>query len=92
MYHPEEEEEEDEDEFLSDDVKVGHSKDQAKLKGACWVYTKNTGLKCSSGNELCPSGFSIQPCRGRSRGQRLHLEGQQPGQYGGRGAVAVPLG
>lgn len=52
MYHPEEEEEEDEDEFLSDDAKVGHSKDQAKLKGACWVYAKNTGLKCSSGNEL----------------------------------------
>lgn len=53
MYHPEEEEEEDEDEFLSDDAKVGQSKDQAKLKGVCWVYTKNTGLKCSSGNELC---------------------------------------
>eukprot|EP00066_Takifugu_rubripes_P010175 XP_003977775.1 PREDICTED: translation initiation factor eIF-2B subunit epsilon [Takifugu rubripes] len=32
MYHPEEEEEEDEDEFLSDDAKVGDSKDQAKLK------------------------------------------------------------
>lgn len=53
MYHPEEEEEEDEDEFLSDDAKVGQSKDQAKQKGACWVYTKNTGLKCSRGNKLC---------------------------------------
>lgn len=51
MYHPEEEEEEDEDEFLSDDAKVGQSKDQAKL-GACWVFTKNTGLKCSRGNKL----------------------------------------
>lgn len=53
MYHPEEEEEEDEDEFLSDDAEVGHSKDQAKFKGVCWVYTKITGLKCSSGSELC---------------------------------------
>lgn len=52
MYHPEEEEEEDEDEFLSDDAKVGHSKDQAKVKGACWADTKNTGLRRSSGNEL----------------------------------------
>lgn len=52
MYLPEEEEEEDEDEFLSDEAKVGDSKDQAKQKGACWVYTRNTGLKCSRCNEV----------------------------------------
>lgn len=48
MHHPEEEEEdEDDDEFLSDDAKVGHSKDQTNLKGECWVDAKNAILKCS---------------------------------------------
>lgn len=47
MHHPEEEEDEDEDEFLSDDLKAGHSKDQTKLKGECRGGAENAILKCS---------------------------------------------